>query len=106
MRVNRNDADAEAIGSTVRSGNKALVDVIPLAVCRQTPIEHRYNRISDSPVISFSMVRFDTNMIRGDGAEMNLRRNLKRFANLKILAISIAHLNIQDADFRQTFAHP
>src|SRR5436190_4853805 len=37
---------------------------------------------------------------------MNSRGNLERFADLNILAISIADLNIKNAHLRPIFAHP
>src|SRR5204862_7475867 len=106
MRVGRNDADAEAVGSTVGSWDGPLVKVIPLAFRRRAPVENRHGRISDSAVVRFPVVGFDANMVGGNGAQMNLRGNLERFADLNILAISIADLNIKNAHLRPGFQHP
>ncbi len=43
------------------------------------------------------MVSLDANVVRSDGAQMNFRGNLERFADLDVLAIVIADLNIEDA---------
>src|SRR5436190_24038919 len=106
MWMGRNDAHAEAVGSAVGSQDQALVNVIPLAFRRYAPVENRHSRIPDSTVVGFPVVNFDSNVVRGDRAEMNFRGDLQRFANLDILAISIADLNIKNTHLRPIFAHP
>src|SRR5947207_12773181 len=51
------------------------------------------------------MISLDSNMARSDRAEMNFRGNLQRLANLDILTISIADLDIEDGHLRPILAH-
>src|SRR5687767_11203999 len=95
MRMDRNDAHAETVGSAVGCWDRTPVNVIPLSFRRRTSVQDRHRRIFDSAIVGFSMVSLDPNVVGSDGSQMHFRGNLERFADLDILAIGIADLNIQ-----------
>src|SRR4051812_48948187 len=98
MRMDWNDADAETVGAAIGSRDQTLVGVVPVAFRRRGSIENCHAWILNPAVIGFAVIGFDTDMTGMNGAEMNFCRNLERFADLNVLPIRIADVNIEDRD--------
>ena len=88
------DAHAKAIRPAFGGGDCSLVNVITVAIGAASLIEDSRRRIANVSVIRFAVVGFHPHMVWLDRAEMNVRRDLQRFADQNALSIFITDLDI------------
>src|SRR5947208_11749 len=103
MGMSGQDADAEAIGARFACRNRAAIQVAAVAILVSL-VQRRDGWILNTAVFGFTMIGFDPDMLRIDGAEMDARAHFEGFAHGNVLPVLIANLDIVDPDLRPIFA--
>jgi len=72
MRMGGKDANAESVSAGFARRNRAAIEVAAVAVLTGL-VQRRYGGVFDAAIVGFAMIRFHSDMLRIDGAEMNPR---------------------------------